>query len=107
MNRPSCPTCGGTGRHSGMDACDNWCSEPCPDCAGRKVSLADLVERLRTQAEEVAQLYGDAQPPEDDLKPADILWWTVQDAIDEITHLRAEVAELQQQLAIIKSPVRE
>jgi len=39
-----------------------------------------LADRLRRQAEEVAQLHGDPVSPEDQMRPADRLWWTAFDA---------------------------
>lgn len=31
-DRHACGLCGGTGTRQGMDANDNWCSEPCAEC---------------------------------------------------------------------------
>lgn len=54
--------------------------------------MTDIVERLRKQSRRVAELYGDPEPPDDDMKPADLLWFTAQEAADEIEQLRAEAA---------------
>jgi hypothetical protein len=42
----------------------------------------------------VAELYGDDEPPTDDMSPADRLWFTAQEAADEIERLRAIVTDL-------------
>lgn len=55
---------------------------------------ADIVDRLRRQSRRVAELYGDPEPPDDDMKPADQLWFTVQEAADEIERLRTKLTEI-------------
>lgn len=57
-----------------------------------------IVERLRRQARRVVELYGDPEPPEYDMNPADLLWFTVQDAADEIERLRAQRDEVLRRL---------
>lgn len=54
--------------------------------------MNDIVERLRKQSRRVAELYGDDEPPDQDMKPADQLWFTCQAACDEIERLRAGLA---------------
>jgi hypothetical protein len=41
-----------------------------------------MTQRLRDQSEEIAKLYGDPDPPEDDVKLADTLWFNAQDVAD-------------------------
>lgn len=50
----------------------------------------DLARLLRQQAELVAEAYGDPDPPEDDMKPADRLWWTASDAAEELIRVANE-----------------
>lgn len=54
----------------------------------------DIVERLRKQSRRVAELYGDPEPPDEDMKPADQLWFTCQEAADEIERLKRALTEI-------------
>lgn len=49
----------------------------------------DIVKRLSTQSETVVRLFGSPDGPEETLLPADLLWFTCQDAAAEIERLRA------------------
>lgn len=51
----------------------------------------DIVDRLRRQVELIPGL--SPEPPEDDLTASDRLWFTVQDAADEIERLRRLLSE--------------
>lgn len=45
---------------------------------------AELPDQLRSAAERVKDAYGDPEPPEDEVSPADRLWWLSKDAADWI-----------------------
>lgn len=51
--------------------------------------MSELAERLREQAETVARLFGSVDPPEDHMRPADLLWFTAQDAADRLSEYAA------------------
>lgn len=50
---------------------------------------SELVKRLRSQADELVRIYGDPEPPKEDLSIADLCWWTMRDAADRIEALEA------------------
>jgi len=52
------------------------------EAAAHALGKEGMTQRLRDQSEEVAQLYGDPDPPEGDVKLADSLWFNAQDAAD-------------------------
>lgn len=60
------------------------------------VNSQQLATRLRAQAVEVAELYGDPEPPEGDMKSADKLWWTAHDAADVLEALVEQAKALSQ-----------
>ncbi|MCP9998011.1 DUF6221 family protein [Streptomyces werraensis] len=45
---------------------------------------AELPLQLRSAGERVKDMYGDPEPPEDEVNPADRMWWLAKDAADWI-----------------------
>ncbi|MEU3283294.1 DUF6221 family protein, partial [Streptomyces antibioticus] len=59
------------------------------DEARLRLALRDdqqLPEALRSAGDRVKDLYGDPDPPEEEVSAADRLWWLARDAADYIEH---------------------
>jgi hypothetical protein len=68
-----------------MDELVQWLGEQLDEAAAAvRQADSDLAATLRKAGRDVADEYGDAEPPEEGVSTADRAWWIVQDAANYI-----------------------